>query len=181
MAKPPRRPPGMPQPGTPLLTNQPYIFGSTNGQYGTLTVNAGAAFAGQSYVVNQSDINNSISKPFVVTRLKVSVTRLAGGNEVDSDYDEVLLALSGSAQDMKYLKNPTALSAVLDRQRREWLMQPGKLMFGWQNGGADVAFSIRPGARGAPFNISLAFHGHLQTMQDVSAADLPPDAPGIGA
>lgn len=172
---PPRRQPV--EPGDPILQNQPYAFPSSMGTWGTNVVNGGALFAGDSRPFNQNDLNNSISKPFWVTRIKFTVTRVAGGDEVDADYAEVLCMVEGSTLDMKYLRTAGPLSSVTNKFTREWLL-PGKLCFGWQNGGANVEMSVRNGSRGAPFNLDVTFHGFLQANVPVDESHLPRNQPG---
>lgn len=162
--------------GDDLLTKQAYTFSTRMATFGTNEINGGAVAAGDQRTFDQSAINNSISKPFWVTRVKFFVGRVAGGDEVDSDYDEISVLVSGSSQDMKYNRQFTALSTLLDRQRREWLLQPGRLVFGWQNGGANVDLQCVQFSRGAPYNVTVTFHGYLETYARISQADLPPEA-----
>lgn len=162
--------------GKTVLGNQPYGFPSTIGTYGTNIVNLGALFPGDESPFPDNDLNNAISKPFIVTRMKFFVGRVAGGDEVDSDYDEVLVRIEGTSLDMKYLRNPAPLSVLLNRFSREWLLV-GTFILGKQNGGASILVSCRQGSRGAPFNVSVQLHGYLQAMVPVEESHLPSGAP----
>lgn len=166
------------QPGDPLLQNQPYSFSSQMATFGTNQINGGALFAGDSRPFPQNDTVNAISKPFVCTRIRFTLSRVAGGNEVDSDWEGVTAMVSGVSFDMKYMRNPVPLGALVDRQRREWLLQPGRLIFGKAGGGVNIEMSVQPGVPGAPFNFSVACHGYLQAFVAVDEQELPTDAAG---
>lgn len=161
------------QPGEMLLTNQPYIFSSQMATFGTTEINGGALAAGISRPFPQNDLVNAIGKPYIAVRLKFSVLRVAGGNEVDFDYDCVLAMVSGVSFDMKFMRNPVPLSVLCDKQRREWLLQPGKIPFSRLGGGINIEMSVQPGALGAPFNLSVAGHGVLQAYVPTDEGDLP--------
>jgi len=160
------------------LFNTPYVFPAQMGTFGTTQVGGGALIAGQVQPFADQAFNNGFSKPFIVTRIKFFVGRVAGGNEFDSDYNEVLARIESISDTGKFSKAPTALSVLCDRQRREWILQPGSIMLGSQNSGLTIEMTVLNGAIGAPYNLSVALHGYFQGYQDVTASMMPPGAEG---
>jgi hypothetical protein len=156
------------------LWKQPFVFTSRffttgNGQL----INGGALAAGQSRDFPQGDFNNALSRPVWVERIKFTVDRPAGGNEVDSDYSNVLIQVQDLLTSEFYQKDPTPLSVLLDRQRREWLLQPGKIHLRALGGGLKFKASVNPGAVGSPYNIEVAVHGYTEMFAETPASVLP--------
>lgn len=159
------------------LFKEAYSFPSQMGTFGGIAKNGGALFGGDVRQFPDADFNNSFDAPFHVKRIKFYVGRVQGGNEVDSDYNEALARITGTLRDSKFSKNPAALSTLCDRQRREWLLEPGEMVLGTQNGGITIEMTVVSGSIGAPFNISADALGVFQRYNDVSESMIPPGGP----
>jgi hypothetical protein len=140
---------------------------------GGQTLNGGALVAGETRDFPQDAFLNALDRPFIVTRLKFAVTRVAGGAEVDSDYDNVQINLRDLVRNEDVTKDPVALSVLLDRQRREWLFHPGSLILRRLGGGLKIRASVNAGAIGAPYNLSVAVHGYTEMYAEPSEGMYP--------
>ncbi len=157
------------------LFRKPFAFSAqlkTTGG-GTL-INGGALGAGENRDMPLEPFSNALSRPFVVKRIKYVVTRVAGGDEVDSDYDNVLHNLRDlvSNEDLTG-KAPAPLSGLVDKERREWIFHPGELILRSLGGGLRLSFSVLDGAIGAPYNITATVHGYTEERAEPSAGMYP--------
>jgi hypothetical protein len=160
-----------------ILVRDPYNFPSRIGTFGTNLVNGGAIAAGNQTQFPDSDFNNSLDAPFRATRIKFFVGRVAGGDEVDSDYNEVLIRITATLRDQKLVKSFGALSVLCDRQRREYLLEPATLLVGNQNGGISLEVQVQAGAWGAPYNVSANMTGFFERYADVTESMVPQGGP----
>jgi len=156
------------------LFKQPFVFPSQlfttgNGQ----EINGGAAGAGDSPEFPSNAFLNALSRPVMIERIKFSVTRTQGGNEIDSDYDNIAANIQDLVTNEFYMKDPVPLSALCDKQRREWLLHPGLIMLRALGGGLRVRMTVLPGAIGAPYNVTIGVHGYTEMFAETPEAFLP--------
>jgi hypothetical protein len=149
------------------LFKRPFVFASqlyTSG--GGQIINGGAVVAGDTRTFPADSFKNALDRPFFVTRVKVFVGRVAGGDEVDSDYDASLLEVRDLVTNEEWQLDPVPLSALLDHQRREWLFGEAKRFIRKNGGGLTSRATVNAGAVGAPFNWSIAFHGYTESIAE---------------
>lgn len=145
------------------------LFTTGNGQ----EINGGAIAAGQTRDFPINDFTNALSRPMFVERIKFAVSRVAGGNEVDSDYDNVLVQVQDLVTNEFYQKNPAPLSGLLDRQRREWLLNPGQIILRQLGGGLRIRNTCQAGAVGAPYNLTVCVIGYTEEFNETPESMLP--------
>lgn len=156
------------------LFRQPFAFPSQLFTTGSgVEINGGAVQAGTTRDFPPNDFLNALSRPVFVERIKMAVTRVAGGNEIDSDYDNVSIEIQDLLTNEFYEKNSAPLSGLLDRQRREWLLHPGRITLRALGGGLKFRASALPGAVGAPFNLTVTVHGYTEMFAETPEAMQP--------
>jgi len=159
---------------TKRLFRKPFVFSAQMATTGDGTaLNGGALAAGEARDFPLDPFLNSLSRPFVIKRIKWTVTRPAGGGEVDSDYDNVLANVRDLVNNEDLTKDPCVLSTLTDKERREWIFHPGELILRRNGGGLRIRQEILAGAVGAPFNISVACHGYTEERAEPSEGMLP--------
>jgi hypothetical protein len=159
---------------TKRLFKYPFVFSSqmaTTGD-GTL-INGGQVIAGDTRTFPLDNFANALTRPFVVKRIKYTVTRPGGGDEVDSDYDNVLTNIRDLVRNEDLTKDPVALSVLCDKERREWIFHPGELILRKMGGGLRIEVQTREGAVGAPYNISVAVHGYTEERAEPAEGMFP--------
>jgi hypothetical protein len=159
---------------TKRLFRYPFVMSSqmkTNGD-GSL-INEGALVAGEDRPFPQDPFNNALTRPFTVKRIKFTVSRPAGGDEVDSDYDNVTVSIRNLVTNEDLTKDPTALSTLCDKERREWIFHPGELILRAQGGALKITAVVADGAIGAPYNVSVAVHGFTEEKAEAPASMYP--------
>lgn len=141
-------------------------------------INGGAVAAGTTRNFPENAFLNALSIPFWVTHVQVKVTRGAGGGDTDSDYDFVSMEFKDLVRSLEMTKDPIPLSVLCDRWQRRWLIG-GFAMAQWvirrQGGGITVRCTALSGAIGAPYNLSIAFHGYLEEDVDAPPSYMPSD------
>lgn len=144
---------------------------------GTLIPNVqgagGAVAAGTTIVMPEQDFQHQLDIPFWVTHCNFKVTRPAGGGDVDSDYDNVAMIVRDLVLNQDITKNPVPLSVLGDRFQHRWVLEPGQLVMRKLGGGLKVTLSVLPGAVGAPYNITVGFHGYTEEHRGIAASTLP--------
>jgi hypothetical protein len=174
MAKPVRKPSDAAVPTGKRLFRYPFAFGSqlfTSGD-GTQE-NSGAVGAGVTAPFPLDPFLNALSRPFIVKRIKVSITRVGGGDEVDSDYANVSLLVTDLVRNEDLTKDPIACDGLLDKERREWIFHPGELILRALGGGVQFRVQVQEGAIGAPYNITVAVHGYTEELAEAPESMYP--------
>jgi hypothetical protein len=171
--------PSAPPNSNKRLMRSPYALTSqlaTTGN-GTIIPNVqgqgGAVAAGATTSFPETAFLNSLSIPFWVTHVIFKVTRVAGGNDVDSDYDNVQIQVRDLVRNLDLTKDPVPLSVLGDRVTRTWYLGEGELVIRKEGGGLRVTIGVLPGAVGAPYNVTCAFHGYLEEDIQVPVSYLP--------
>jgi hypothetical protein len=139
---------------------------------GTL-IKGGALAAGEARDFPEPDFQFSFDRPFIITHLKGFVGRVAGGDETDSDYENVYLNVKDLVRNEDITKDPVPLSVLLDRERRMWRFEPGQLILRKLGSGLKIRAIVNPGAVGAPYNIEIAVHGYTELLAEVPEGMLP--------
>jgi len=139
---------------------------------GTL-INQGALSAGETRDFPEQAFLNARDVPFIVTHFSAYIGRVPGGDETDSDYENVYLNVKDLVRNEDITKDPTPLSVLLDKEHRSWRLTPGQIIIRKFGGGLKIRAIVNPGAVGAPYNIEVAAHGYTEVYADVPEGMLP--------
>lgn len=156
------------------LFRNPFVFSA---QMATMSdgteINGGALVQGERQPFPLDPFSNALSRPFIVKRIKFCVWRVAGGDEIDSDYSNVATIVRNLVTNEDLMKDPAQLSSLLDKERREWIFHPGELILRANGGGLKIDMLVNQGALGAPYNMEVSVHGYTEERAEVPQGMYP--------
>jgi len=156
------------------LFKSPYSMSAQMATTGNGTlINGGALTAGETRDFPENAYLHALDRPLFLTHIRLFVGRVAGGDETDSDYDNIALNVRNLVTNEDLTKDPITLSTLLDKERRTWRFEPGVLPIRKLGGGLKIRAIVNPGAVGAPFNITCAVHGYSELYADLPEGMLP--------